>query len=78
MIIQAPIFFIKPESEILSELMYWQPNVVVLEEEGGLNIIQKLKGILNEMVTRQGKSLIFKSDFIIISVLPKVLPKLYY
>ncbi len=48
--------FITHESEILSELMYWQPNVVILEEEGGLNIIQKFKDILDEILIRQGKS----------------------
>jgi predicted transcriptional regulator len=45
--------YITHESEILSELMYWQPNVIILEEDGELDIIKKLQDILNEMVNRQ-------------------------
>ncbi len=43
------------ELEILSEIMYWQPHVVILEEDGDLNIIKKIQIILSDMMSRQSK-----------------------
>lgn len=45
--------YITHESEILSEIMYWQPNVIILEEDGDLKIINKLKTILEDMINKQ-------------------------
>jgi len=45
--------YITREEEILSELMYWQPHVIILEEDGELDIINKLKSILEKMVNKQ-------------------------
>ena len=43
------------ELEILSEIMYWQPHVIILEEDGDLNIIKKIQIILSDMMSRQSQ-----------------------
>lgn len=47
------IVHITHEAEILSELMYWQPHVIILSEEGSLHIIDKLCTILETMLHKQ-------------------------
>jgi len=47
--------YITHEAEILSELMYWQPHVIILEEDGDLGIIDKLKAILEDMINKQNR-----------------------
>ena len=46
--------YITHEYELLPELMYWQPNVVILEEEGDLQIIEAYTKILDLSSERQG------------------------
>ncbi len=45
--------YITHEFELLPELMYWQPNVVILEEEGDMKLIEAYQDILEMSVTRQ-------------------------
>ena len=39
--------------ELLPELMYWQPNIVILEEEGNLALIETYEEILTTIISRQ-------------------------
>ena len=41
--------------ELLPELMYWQPHVAILEEEGDLQIIEAYTVILKESLEQQSQ-----------------------
>ena len=47
------ILYITHPSEILSDIMYWQPHIIILEEEGNLNIIEKFNKILEKTINHQ-------------------------
>jgi len=48
--------YITHKFELLPELMYWQPYVVILEEEGGLGVVDAYTDILKESMMKQSSS----------------------
>ena len=45
--------YITHQREILSEIMYWQPHITIVEEDGRLNVTKKLKEIINLILKKQ-------------------------
>lgn len=47
--------YITHAMELLPTLMYWQPNVVIYEEDGDLGVIEQFKERLNEVLNLQNQ-----------------------
>jgi len=47
--------YVTHPNELLPELMYWQPHIVILEEEGAFGIKERYRKILKECTTNQSE-----------------------
>ena len=45
--------YITHEFELLPEMMYWQPHVVILKEDGNLGVQKNYINILEKSILRQ-------------------------